>query len=124
MTEQKKTGPKRLVEKGWGHEEIWASNDRYCGKLLDFHEGGKCSMHFHLTKHETWRVLSGEYVVTWINPQDAARHQTTLLPGDVWINKPGQPHQVTCTASGVILEVSTSDWVEDNYRIEPGDSQR
>ena len=25
-----------FVEKGWGSEFIWATNDKYCGKLLNF----------------------------------------------------------------------------------------
>ena len=36
-----------FVEKGWGHELIWATNDKYCGKLLKFNKGAKFSMHFH-----------------------------------------------------------------------------
>jgi hypothetical protein len=35
-----------FVEKGWGHELIWATNDKYCGKLLKFNKGAKFSMHF------------------------------------------------------------------------------
>ena len=36
-----------FVEKGWGHENIFATNDKYCGKLLVFNEGSRFSMHFH-----------------------------------------------------------------------------
>ena len=39
-----------MVEKGWGHELIFATNDKYCGKLLNFNKGAKFSMHFHDTK--------------------------------------------------------------------------
>ena len=36
------------VEKGWGIELIWATNDLYCGKLMVFNKpGAKFSMHFH-----------------------------------------------------------------------------
>jgi hypothetical protein len=38
-----------FVEKGWGHELIWVTNDKYCGKLLKFNKGAKFSMHFHAT---------------------------------------------------------------------------
>ena len=35
------------------------------------------------------------------------------------------PHKLTCLVNkGVIIEVSTPDSVEDNYRVEPGDSQK
>ena len=30
-----------FVEKGWGHELIWATNDKYCGKLLKFNKDKK-----------------------------------------------------------------------------------
>ena len=44
------------VDKGWGYELIWATNDSYCGKILVFETpGSKMSMHFHkinlLTHH-------------------------------------------------------------------------
>lgn len=113
-----------IVPKGWGHEEIWATNDHYCGKLLSFRKGSECSMHFHLVKHETWRVMSGVFVVRWIDTHSAITHEHALRQGDTWTNTPGMPHQLTCLESGVILEVSTPDSVEDNYRIAPGDSQR
>jgi len=34
------------------------------------------------------------------------------------------PHQVFCIDAGTIIEVSTPDSVEDNYRVGRGDSQR
>jgi len=34
------------------------------------------------------------------------------------------PHQLICLESGTVVEVSTPDSVEDNYRIIPGDSQK
>ena len=49
-----------FVEKGWGSELIWATNDKYCGKLLKFNAGAKFSMHFHSEKDETWYVLDGK----------------------------------------------------------------
>ncbi len=111
------------VEKGWGHEEIWASNDRYCGKMLHFDAGGKFSMHFHAEKDETWYVLSGQFTVKYIDTTDASVHYAELNPGDTWHNPPLLPHQLICEQAGVIVEVSTADSVEDNYRVAPGDSQ-
>jgi hypothetical protein len=42
-----------FVEKGWGHEFIFATNDKYCGKFMNFETGRKFSMHFHRDKEET-----------------------------------------------------------------------
>lgn len=112
------------VKKGWGSEEIWVSNDHYCSKFLHFDQGAQFSMHFHSEKIETWYVISGEFIVRTINTKDASQSQVVIKAGDVWHNEPLVPHQVTCLLEGTILEVSTPDSVEDNYRVLPGDSQR
>lgn len=112
------------VLKGWGSEEIWATNDLYCGKFMHFNNGARFSLHFHAHKDETWYVLSGRFTVRTINTQDASEHYQELNPGDVWHNPPLLPHQLICHESGTVIEVSTADSVEDNYRVEPGDSQQ
>lgn len=112
------------VEKGWGSEEIWVTNDKYCSKFLHFDEGKKFSMHFHAHKEESWYVMSGEFNVEWIYTGDASIRSKTLVQGDTWHNQPLSPHRVTCIKAGTILEVSTPDSVEDNYRVMPGDSQQ
>ena len=114
---------KGIVKKGWGSELIWATNDKYCGKLMTFKKGAKFSMHFHAEKDETWLVQSGMFKVIWIDTKDASRHEKVLNIGDTWHNPPFMPHKLVCLTSGAIMEVSTADSVEDNYRVEPGDSQ-
>lgn len=111
------------VEKGWGNELIFATNDLYCGKLLRFNKGAKFSMHFHKEKHETWFVLDGEFHLECINTENAVIESVALKKGDVVVNEPLVPHRLTCIEEGTIIEVSTPDSVEDNYRILPGDSQ-
>jgi quercetin dioxygenase-like cupin family protein len=115
---------KGLVKKGWGSEFIWVTNDKYCGKFLNFETGGKFSMHFHKEKVETWYVQSGKFEVEVINTNDASITKKILGEGSVHHNDPLVPHRVTCLEAGTILEVSTPDSVEDNYRVMPGDSQR
>ena len=111
------------IDKGWGNEDIFVSNDYYCGKFLNFEEGRKCSMHFHSDKHETWYIMNGRFEVEWVDTDTAKINHKLLLPGDTWTNTPLMPHRLTCLAQGTILEVSTPDSVEDNYRVMPGDSQ-
>lgn len=113
-----------FVEKGWGHELIWATNELYCGKLLKFNKGAKFSMHFHAQKDESWYILSGKFLIKFIETHDASLHEVELKEGDVWRNRPLQPHQVICLEEGTIIEVSTPDSVEDNYRVMKGDSQK
>jgi quercetin dioxygenase-like cupin family protein len=112
-----------FVEKGWGSEFIFATNDKYCGKLLKFNAGAKFSMHFHSVKDETWYVLDGKFKVFVINTANASRTEYDLNPGDTWHNPPLLPHQVVCIEAGTLIEVSTPDSVEDNYRVGKGDSQ-
>ena len=113
-----------FIEKGWGHEFIWSTNDKYCGKFLKFNKGAKFSMHFHKEKDETWYVLDGVFDVLVINTSDASVERKRLEPGGVHRNEPLVPHQVICIEPGTLLEVSTPDSVEDNYRVSMGDSQR
>jgi len=115
---------KGFVPKGWGQENIWATNDKYCGKLLEFNEGAKFSMHFHAEKDETWYVLSGQFIVKCIDTVTASTYEKQLTTGDVWHNPPLLPHQLICQSAGTIIEVSTPDSVEDNYRVGKGDSQK
>ena len=113
------------VEKGWGHELIWATTDQYCGKIMLFkNPGNKFSMHFHKEKDETWFVNAGKFIVRWIDTKDAKHYEKVLNEGDVWHNPPLQPHQLEALLpNSMIVEVSTADSVEDNYRLIPGDSQ-
>jgi mannose-6-phosphate isomerase-like protein (cupin superfamily) len=112
------------VAKGWGSEDIWATNDKYCGKMMHFNEGAKFSMHFHAEKDETWYVLSGKFTVRYIDTSNADVKEETLIAGDTWHNPPLLPHQIICIEAGTVIEVSTPDSVEDNYRVGKGDSQK
>ena len=111
------------VEKGWGHEFIWATNDKYCGKFLHFKTGAKFSMHFHAKKDETWYVLNGRFLIKCIDTVIANEYSKELNVGDIWHNPPLLPHQLICLDEGTIIEISTPDSIEDNYRILKGDSQ-
>jgi len=114
---------KGLIDKGWGSENIWVTNDKYCGKLLNFNTGARFSMHFHREKEETWYIMSGKFEVEWIDTNDAKIYTENLAEGDVWHNPPLLPHRLICIGKGSIMEVSTPDSIEDNYRVMPGDSQ-
>ena len=113
----------KIVKKGWGHEEIWANTPEYCGKLLCFRSGAESSLHLHRNKTETWRCMSGGFMVTTIDPVTAKKANIEFLPGEV-IHLPRMTaHRLACIKEGVVLEVSTFDDQDDNYRVAPGDSQ-
>ena len=113
-----------IINKGWGDELIFASEDEYCGKFLNFDQHAKFSMHFHRDKDETWYVQSGKFEVYWIDTQTAKMNMKKLKVGDTWRNPPLVPHQLQCMEAGTIIEVSTYDDPEDNYRVLAGDSQK
>ena len=81
-------------------------------------------MHFHAYKDETWYILRGKFIVKWIDTKSAEVFEKELKEGDTWHNPPFLPHQLICIETGSIIEISTPDSVEDNYRILPGDSQK
>lgn len=114
----------RIVTKGWGREVVFADNELYAGKLLQFvGEGSRFSLHFHKIKDETWYVLHGEFLVTTMDLETAEK--TTVSLEKVMHISPGLPHRLVCVSDGgTVLEVSTHDDPADNYRIEPGDSQK
>ena len=91
---------------------------------MNFNTGAKFSMHFHQEKDETWYVQSGKFTVRWIDTKTANIIEVILSSGDTWHNPPLLPHQLICIEAGTIIEISTPDSVEDNYRVMPGDSQK
>lgn len=113
------------VDKGWGYEIIWATNDKYCGKLLCFeHPGSKFSMHFHKEKEKTWFINAGNFVLRYLDTKTTELKQVALKEGDVWNVLPLVPHQLIAMApDSIIFEVSTPDSADDVYRVAPGDSQ-
>jgi mannose-6-phosphate isomerase-like protein (cupin superfamily) len=116
-----------IIQKGWGHEEV-IINDKvngYCGKLLVFKEDGyRGSMHFHISKHEHFRVGAGKFRIECINPTNAEKYALDLVEGDIVEVPRGQSHRIICVEKGYIIEFSTPDEVFDSYRVEKGDSQK
>ena len=114
-----------LVTKGWGYEYIFATNDLYCGKLLHFTKtGNKFSMHFHKNKDESWYVQSGSFTLRLIDTSTGAINESILNTRDSIRIEPLVVHQlIALEDNSEIIEVSTADCAEDNYRVMPGDNQ-
>ena len=109
----------KRVEKGWGYE-LWIHNDeKYCGKLLFFSKGKKCSLHYHKLKHETFYVQSGLLKCTFIDGKNV--ENAMLAPGDVKEIYPGLIHQMEAVEDTVMFEFSTQHFDEDSYRLQKGD---
>ena len=113
------------VDKGWGFEIVFANNDKYCGKLLVFERAGaKTSLVFHKEKRKTWFVNAGKFKITYIDVNNGEIKQEIVEEGKTANFAELAPHQVEALVAGsIILEVGTSDYIEDRFRLAPGDSQ-
>ena len=108
--------------KGWGHEKWIVNTDKYCGKILFFEEGKKCSWHYHKLKDETFYVQSGEILLRYGKTDDYEKSETiTLKPGDKFYVPPGLRHQMTGIKDTELFEFSTQHFEDDSYRIIRGD---
>ena len=108
--------------KGWGYEKWITNSEKYCGKLLYFHEGKRCSWHYHKIKDETFYVQSGELMVIYGLDEDINKAKIVIMkPGDKLHVPPGMKHQMQARKSTELFEFSTQHFEDDSYRIERGD---
>ena len=108
-----------IVEKPWGHEEIWASTSRYAGKILFIKAGHRLSRQYHNVKEETIMVLDGVLVCEEgpaVAGGEILRH--TMKPGEVFHVRPGTIHRFCAEQTDVrLVEVSTAE-IQDVVRLE------
>jgi mannose-6-phosphate isomerase-like protein (cupin superfamily) len=114
--------PMTFVEKGWGHEKWIVNKSEYCGKLLFFHQGKKCSWHYHKLKDEVFFLQSGELLVKFSEGDNIEEAEEVILkPGDNFYVYPGLRHQMLALKPSELFEFSTEHFDEDSYRIIKGD---
>jgi mannose-6-phosphate isomerase-like protein (cupin superfamily) len=113
------------VKKGWGFEIVFANNEKYCGKLLVFERAGaKTSLVFHKEKSKSWFVNAGKFKITYIDITSGETKEAVLEEGKTVDFGSLGPHQLEALAPGsIIFEVGTADYVEDRFRLAPGDTQ-
>lgn len=113
------------IDKGWGFEIIFANNDKYCGKLLVFERAGaKTSLVFHKEKRKSWFVNAGKFKVKYIDVATGEFKEAIIEEGKTADFAELGPHQIEALApNSIIFEVGTADYVEDRFRLAPGDSQ-
>lgn len=113
------------VDKGWGFEIVFANNNSYCGKLLVFERAGaKTSLVFHKEKRKSWFVNAGKFKVRYIDIASGEMKEVVLEEGKTVDFAELSPHQVEALApNSIIFEVGTGDYVEDRFRLAPGDTQ-
>ena len=110
------------VPKGWGYEKWIVNTEEYCGKLLFFNEGKRCSWHYHNLKDETFYLQSGRILLYYGDSDDLAKANDCILePGDKFHIYRGLRHQMIAVESSELFEFSTEHFDEDSYRVIKGD---
>jgi mannose-6-phosphate isomerase-like protein (cupin superfamily) len=113
----------RIVQKPWGHEEIWAETGRYAGKFLVIKRGEMLSRQYHERKDESICVLEGELVLELGHGPDERRR---MGPGESFHIAPGTVHRFCADVCDVrLVEVSTPELddvvrLADKYARTPG----
>lgn len=112
----------KFVPKGWGFEKWIVNKKEYCGKLLYFAKGKRCSWHYHKLKDEVFYVQSGKLLVKYSEENDLENaHLITLEKGDNFHVYQGLRHQMIALEDTELFEFSTQHFDEDSYRIKKGD---
>ncbi len=106
----------KIVEKPWGRELWIAHTDRYALKIIEFNQGTRSSLQYHVRKHEHIYVDSGMLQVELENEQGEMEVKV-LGPGDVIENMPGRKHRVTALENVRLIEVSTPE-LDDVVRVQ------
>ena len=103
------------TEKPWGHEILWASCERYAGKILFIKKGHRLSRQYHEKKEETIRVLEGTLRLEVGPTGDGVM---LMKPGDSFHVEPLMTHRFCAEDDDVTLvEVSTTE-LDDVVRLE------
>ena len=114
--------PINFVPKGWGFEKWIVNCEEYCGKLLFFNKGKRCSWHYHKIKDEVFYLQSGKMMVYYSIQDDLEKaNQIVLHPGDNFHVYRGLRHRMTAIEETEMYEFSTQHFEEDSYKLMRGD---
>jgi len=117
----------KFVPKGWGFEKWIVNKPEYCGKLLYFVKGKRCSWHYHKIKDEVFYIQSGRLRVLYSDSDEIYKNdqlianEVILGPGDNFHVYQGLRHQMIALEDTELFEFSTQHFDDDSYRIIKGD---
>ena len=56
--------PTGKIDKDWGYEIVWASNQFYCGKILVFEKAGaETTVVIHKDRKKSWFINAGRFQI-------------------------------------------------------------
>jgi|TARA_B100000900_G_C20049392_1_gene501311 mannose-6-phosphate isomerase-like protein (cupin superfamily) len=108
-----------IVNKPWGHENIWALTEKYVGKILYIKKGNRLSLQFHQVKEETIMVLEGKMELVLEEGSRREERRIIMNPGDTYHISPLTVHRF-CASQDTdvkLIEVSTSE-IHDVVRLQ------
>jgi len=105
----------RRIEKPWGHEVIWASTDRYVGKILHINRGHQLSLQYHNRKDETIHVLTGEIIC--LIREDGKDVEHRMRAGESCHIPPGTVHRFEAVPDSDLWEASPPE-LDDLIRLQ------
>ena len=73
----------KIVPKGWGYEKWIVNTEEYCGKLLHFIKGKRCSWHYHILKDETFYVQEGKLMYGILKMMIEIMQKKLFLRGEI-----------------------------------------
>ena len=111
-----------FVPKGWGFEKWIFYCEEYCGKLLYFVKGKRCSWHYHKLKDEVFYIQSGMILLKYSDDDDLENAKSVILQqGDRFHVYRGLRHQMIAMLDTELFEFSTQHFDSDSYRVIKGD---
>tara|TARA_B100000029_G_scaffold311698_1_gene304178 strand:- start:39197 stop:39553 length:357 start_codon:yes stop_codon:yes gene_type:complete len=114
--------PIKFVPKGWGFEKWIVNCSEYCGKLLYFVKGKRCSWHYHVIKDEVFYIQSGKILLKYSDQDDLDNaNEIVLSRGDNFHVQRGLRHQMIALEDTELFEFSTQHFDSDSHRVIKGD---
>ena len=111
-----------FVPKGWGFEKWFHNSEKYCGKLLYFVKGKKCSWHYHKLKDETFYLQEGKILLKYSDEDNIEESKELILErGDKFHVYRGLRHQMFALEDTDLFQFSTQHFDNDSYRVIKGD---
>ena len=98
-------------KKVWGYETWLCNTDKYCGKVLHLKKGYRCSIHHHKLKEEHFHILCGRVLM------EVGDETYVMKKGDTIGIEPHENHRFTGITDADILEISTTHYEDDSYRL-------
>ena len=118
--------PTGKIDKEWGYEIVWASNEFYCGKILVFEKlGAETSVVIHKNRKKSWFINAGRFQIIFTDIKTGKSAAAILEEGKTVDIAEMSPHSVKALApNSMIFESGMPDNLDDVFRLTPDDTQK